>query len=82
MCSVQCQLDVLGRAAGNLAEGFAVDRRDILEVLAPDRRDAFATDPVVVPVLVGNDRLGRAGGAYTVIVSSCEVGWSPMARAI
>ena len=52
---VERELDVLGGAAGDLAEGLAVDRRDVLEVLALDRGDPLAADPVVVAGSVGDD---------------------------
>ena len=58
---VQRQFDVLGGAAGHLAESLAGDRGDVLEVLALDRGDPFAADPVLVAVLEGDLRALGAG---------------------
>jgi hypothetical protein len=48
---VQCQLDVLGRAPGHLAEGLPGHRGDVLEVLPLDRGNPLPADPVLVTVL-------------------------------
>ena len=58
---VEGRLDVLGGAAADLAERLAVDRRDVLEVLALLRLDPVAADEVAVAALDGNERAVRAG---------------------
>ena len=51
---VQRELDVLGGGPGDLGEDLAVHRRHVLEVLALDRCDPLATDPVVVAGFVAD----------------------------
>ena len=65
---VQRQLDVLGGAAGDLAEGLAGDGGDVLEVLALDRGNPLAADPVLVAVLEGDL---RALGTGLCVNSHC-----------
>jgi GH15 family glucan-1,4-alpha-glucosidase len=53
---VERGVDVLGGAAGHLREGLAVDRGDVLEVLALDRGHPLSADPVLVAGLEGDLR--------------------------
>lgn len=55
VCRVQGELDVLGRTAGDLGEGAAVDGAGVLEVLTTGGRNVRAADPVVVAGLVRDD---------------------------
>src|SRR5699024_359013 len=59
--SVEGRFDVLGRAAGNLAKGFAGDGRDVLKVLAFDGRYPFAADVVLVSALKIDQGIGLPG---------------------
>ena len=55
---VQGPLDVVGGAAGHLAERLAGDRRGVLEVLPARGRDGLAADPVLVPGLIAHQGVG------------------------
>ena len=59
VCGVECELNVLRGAAGDLTERLARDRGGVLEVLALDGCDALAADPVVVLGFVRHDASGR-----------------------
>jgi hypothetical protein len=59
---VEGRLDVGLGAAGDLGEGLAVDRRDVLEVVPLDRRDPLAADEVVVAGLDADQGVSRSGG--------------------
>ena len=56
MRGVERGFDVLLVRARDLAKQLAVDRRDVLEVLAGARLDPFAADEIAVTLFEGNFR--------------------------
>ena len=75
MGGVQGQLDVFVGGPGDLAEGLAVDRRDIVEILTLDRGHPLATNEVVVTVAEVDDGAGGVRIGVDHVESSSLCWW-------